>query len=258
MPDTLYAMTESAETLQARYYEQSVAAYDSMHNDSEDHEHNLALQYIEMISNAFGLQTFLDVGAGTGRGIRFLQDRGKEVCGIEPVAAMIEKAEANGVPKGVLLQGSGYELPFEDGAFDAVFECGVLHHVADPARMVGEMIRVAKRAVFLSDSNRFGQGGRPARLLKTALYKCGLWRAARYVQTRGKMYIVSPEDGIQYSYSVFDSYQQLAVRTQQIWLLPLAGGQSKESSWLHPLLNSTHVLLCAFKETPGKKKATSH
>jgi len=53
-------MTESAETLQARYYEQSVSTYDFMHNDSEDHEHNLALQYIEMISNAFGLQTFLD------------------------------------------------------------------------------------------------------------------------------------------------------------------------------------------------------
>jgi ubiquinone/menaquinone biosynthesis C-methylase UbiE len=253
MPDTLDAMTESAETLQARYYQQSASAYDSMHNDSQDHEHNLALQYIDMIGNAFGLQTFLDVGAGTGRGIRFLRDRGKEVRGIEPVAAMIEKAEANGVPKGVLLQGSGYELPFEDGTVDAVFECGVLHHVADPARMVGEMIRVAKRAVFLSDSNRFGQGRHAARLLKIALYKCGLWRAARFVQTRGKMYIVSEEDGIQYSYSVFDSYKQLASRTEQIWLLPTAGVQSKQSSWLHPLLNSTHVLLCAFKETPGKK-----
>ena len=257
MPDTLYAMTESAEILQARYYEQSVADYDSMHNDSEDHEHNLALQYIEMISNAFGLQTFLDVGAGTGRGISFFLDRGKEVRGIEPVPAMIEKAEANGVPKGMLLQGSGYKLPFEDASFDAVFECGVLHHVDDPARMVGEMIRVAKRAIFLSDSNRFGQGSHAARLLKTALYKCGLWRAARYVQTRGKMYIVSKEDGIQYSYSVFDSYQQLAARTQQIWLLPTGGVQSSHSSWLHPLLNSTHVLLCAFKETPGKKNTNS-
>jgi len=251
------SMTESAETLQAKYYEQTASAYDSMHNAGEDHEHNLALQYIEMISNAFGLQTFLDVGAGTGRGISFFLDRGKEVRGIEPVPAMIEKAEAKGVPKGMLLQGSGYKLPFEDASFDAVFECGVLHHVDDPARMVGEMIRVAKRAIFLSDSNRFGQGSHAARLLKTALYKCGLWRAARYVQTRGKMYIVSKEDGIQYSYSVFDSYQQLAARTQQIWLLPTGGVQSSHSSWLHPLLNSTHVLLCAFKETPGKKNTNS-
>ena len=61
-----------------------------------DDEHNLALRYIEMISNAFGLRTFLDVGAGTGRGMRFLLDRGKEVRGVEPVAAMIEKAESNG------------------------------------------------------------------------------------------------------------------------------------------------------------------
>src|SRR5580704_15117996 len=216
-------MTESAETLQARYYEQSASAYDGMHNARDDHEHNLALQYIEMISNAFGLRTFLDVGAGTGRGICFLRDRGKEVRGIEPVAAMIEKAELNGVPKGLLLRGSGYELPFEDEAFDAVFECGVLHHVAEPGRMVAEMIRVAKRAIFLSDSNRFGQGGHAARLLKIGLWKCGLRRAARFVQTKGKMYTLSEGDGLAYSYSVFDSYDQLAALTRQIWLLPTAG-----------------------------------
>jgi ubiquinone/menaquinone biosynthesis C-methylase UbiE len=245
-------MNESAEKLQARYYEQSASAYDSIHNASEDHEHNLALRYIEMISNAFGFQTFLDVGAGTGRGMRFLLDRGKQVRGVEPVAAMIEKAESNGVPKGLLLRCSGYELPFNDGEFDAVLECGVLHHVAEPARMVGEMIRVAKRAIFLSDANRFGQGSHAARLLKTALYKCSLWRAARFIQTRGKMYTVSEGDGVQYSYSVFDSYDQLAARTQKIWLLPTGGAQSSHSSWLHPLLTSTHVLLCAFRETPGK------
>jgi ubiquinone/menaquinone biosynthesis C-methylase UbiE len=251
-------MTESAEVLQAKYYEQTASAYDSMHNCGEDHEHNLALQYIEMISNTFGFGTFLDVGAGTGRGVRFFHDRGKQVRGIELVPAMIEKAEASGLAKGLILQGSAYKLPFENGSFDAVFECGVLHHVDDPARMVGEMIRVAKRAIFISDSNRFGQGSFPARLLKTALYKCGLWRAARFVQTRGKMYIVSEEDGIQYSYSVFDSYRQLASQTEQIWLLPTAGEQSRHSSWLHPLLNSTHVLLCAFKETPGKKKPATY
>jgi len=60
------------------------------------------------------------------------------------------------------------------------------------------------------------------------------------------------------TYRVFDSYQQLASRAQQIWLLPTAGVQSKHSSWLHPLLISIHVLLCALKETPGKKKANSH
>lgn len=243
-------MNKSAETLQARYYEQTASTYDSMHNAAEDHEHNLALQYIEMISNTFGLRTFLDVGAGTGRGICFLRDRGKEVRGIEPVAAMIERAELNGVPKGLLVQGSGYELPFEDRAFDAVFECGVLHHVAEPGRVVEEMIRVSKRAIFLSDSNRFGQGSQPARLLKLALYKCGLWQAARFLQTKGKMYTISEGDGLAYSYSVFDSYHQLAAKTKRIWLLPTAPEQPSGGSWIHPLLTSTHVLLCAFKDDP--------
>jgi ubiquinone/menaquinone biosynthesis C-methylase UbiE len=251
-------MNESAEILQARYYEEKATAYDGMHNASDDHEHNLALQYIDMIGNAFGMRTFLDVGAGTGRGMCFLRDRGKDVRGIEPVTAMIEKAELNGVPRGSLLQGSGYELPFEDGAFDAVFECGVLHHVAEPSRMVAEMARVAKRAIFLSDSNRFGQGRHAARLLKTALYKTGLWRAARFVQTRGKMYTLSEGDGLAYSYSVFDSYDQLAALTRQIWLLPTAGEPSNRGSWIHPLLTSTHVLLCAFKEMPGKINPPTH
>jgi len=251
-------MTESAETLQARYYEQSASAYDSVHNASDDHEHNLALQYILMISHAFGLRTFLDVGAGTGRGICFLLDRGMEARGIEPVAAMIERAELNGVPKGLLIQGSGYELPFADESFDAVFECGVLHHVAEPNRVVEEMTRVAKRAVFLSDSNRFGQGSYSARLLKVALYKCGLWRMARFLQTKGKMYTISEGDGLAYSYSVFDSYDLLAARTKRIWLLPTGGEQSSRRSWVHPLLTSTHVLLCAFKDEPGKPGPPMH
>jgi hypothetical protein len=129
--------------------------------------------------------------------------------------------------------------------------------VADPGRVVAEMIRVAKRAVFLSDSNRFGQGGHSARLLKLALYQCGLWPAARYLQTKGKMYTLSQGDGLAYSYSVFDSYRQLAAGTQQIWLLPTVE-QSNRRSWVHPLLTSTHVLLCAFKETPVKLRSSMH
>lgn len=248
-------MAESAEALQSRYYEQSASAYDGMHNANADHEHNLALQYIEMISNAIGLETFLDVGAGTGRAICFLRDRGKTASGIEPVAAMIKQAELNGVPEGALIQGSGYELPFEDESFDAVLECGVLHHVADPTRVVTEMTRVAKRAIFLSDSNRFGQGSNFARVLKLALYKCGLWRTTRFLQTRGKMYTISKEDGLAYSYSVFDSYNQLVESTRHIWCLPTVPNQSASKNWMHPLLTSSHVLLCAFKDSPGCHRA---
>jgi ubiquinone/menaquinone biosynthesis C-methylase UbiE len=238
----------SPERLQAQYYEGNSSLYDRLHNAREDHEHNLALRYIDMLSTTHGLHTFLDVGAGTGRGVRFLRDRGKQVRGIEPVPAMIEQAELNGIPKGMVIQGSGYDLPFEDQSFDAVFECGVLHHVANPNRVVDEMIRVARKAIFLSDSNRFGQGSYYARWIKLGLYKCRLWHTARFIQTKGKMYTVSDGDGLAYSYSVFDSYSQLAAKTQSTWLLPTASDTPPRLSWAHPLLTCSHVLLCAFKD----------
>lgn len=240
-------MAKAAEEWQAKYYERTVSAYDEMHNSDGEHEHNRALRYIDSLSNVFGLASFVDVGAGTGRGVSFFHRRGKQVAGVEPVAAMIEKAEADGLPRGLIRQGSGYELPFSKDSFDAVFECGVLHHVADPARVVSEMARVAKRAVFLSDSNRFGQGRYSARLLKLALYKSGLWSTARRIQTGGKMYTISEGDGLAYSYSVYDSYRQLAAMAEQIWLIPTCQDQQTTWSWAHPLLTSSHVLLCAFK-----------
>jgi hypothetical protein len=121
--------------------------------------------------------------------------------------------------------------------------------VAQPEKVIAEMMRVSRRAIFLSDSNRFGQGGMAARLLKLALYKTNLWNATQYVQTKGKMYKYSKDDGLYYSYSVYDSYPQLAAWADKIWFVPLRGRGAKQGgNWLHPLLTTSHVLLCAVKD----------
>jgi ubiquinone/menaquinone biosynthesis C-methylase UbiE len=218
-----------------------------MHTGYADDEHYSALRFIDSLSGMLGLNRFLDVGAGTGRGISFLLERGRECYGVEPVAALIQQGEARGIPKGRILQGSGYSLPFHDNSFDAVFECGMLHHVAEPARVVAEMTRVARKAVFLSDSNRFGQGSALARTAKILLYKTGLWRASRFIQTGGKMYTITEGDGLAYSYSVFDSYYQLSEWATRIWAIPTVETKTARS-WLHPLATTPHVLLCAVRE----------
>jgi ubiquinone/menaquinone biosynthesis C-methylase UbiE len=151
-------MNTSPEKLQQAYYERMASNYDDMHTSCEIDEHYAALEFIDLLCDRFHLESLLDVGAGTGRGVRFLLNRRRNTHGIEPVKALIEEAEIQGVPKGRIVEGTGYCLPFESDSFDAVFECGILHHVAEPSRVVSEMMRVAKRAVFLSDSNRFGQG----------------------------------------------------------------------------------------------------
>src|SRR5665213_3019698 len=98
-------MENSAEKLQAEYYERTAAYYDEMHNSGGDHEHNLALAYIAMMSKDLGLTSFLDVGAGTGRGVKFLWNRGFEAHGVEPVPALIRQAESTGVPEGLIVEG---------------------------------------------------------------------------------------------------------------------------------------------------------
>lgn len=241
-------MPLTPEQLQAAYYEKTASIYDELHTSNKCGEHYAALEFIDALSETLELHSFLDVGAGTGRGVRYLLSKGKDnVCGVEPVRKLIEQGEQQGVPKGLIIEGAGASLPFEDNSFDAVFECGVLHHVARPEKVVAEMLRVARKAVFLSDSNRFGQGRFYAvRLLKLALYKAHLWNAARYLQTRGKMFSVSEGDGVFYSYSVFDSYRQLTVWADKIWTLPISD-DGPARSWLHPLTTSSHVLLCALK-----------
>jgi ubiquinone/menaquinone biosynthesis C-methylase UbiE len=241
-------MNISADKLQDLYYTDTASVYDAMHTDGETDEHYYALGFVEMLCDTLGLNTLLDVGSGTGRSVGVLLANGRDARGVEPVMALIEEAAKNGIPRGRIVQGSGYSLPFEDNSFDAVVECGVLHHVAEPSRVVGEMTRVARQAVFLSDNNRFGQGSFTARILKLALHKARLWNAAMLLQTRGKMYKVSDGDGVYYSYSVFESYNQLHQWADKIWLIPTAAEKS-EKSWLHPLITSSHVLLCALKDS---------
>jgi ubiquinone/menaquinone biosynthesis C-methylase UbiE len=242
-------MSAPAEQLQAAYYTKTASAYDSVHAEENDY----ALGIINMLCDRLGLNTLLDVGSGTGRAVGFLRDRGKDARGVEPVPALIDEAERKGIPKGLIVQGTGYSLPFPDNSFDAVLECAVLHHVAEPSRVVEEMMRVARHAVFLSDSNRFGQGSSVARMLKLALDRLHLWNAAMFLQTKGKMFKVSEGDGVFYSYSVFDSYHRLHQWADTVWLIPSCL-EKPAKSWLHPLLTSSGVLLCALKESTAPAK----
>lgn len=112
------------------------------------------------------VKSLLDVGSATGRGLAEFASGlpGALVCGVEPVAALLTKAVEAGVLQSVpLVRGSGELLPFADRSFDAVCEFSILHHVPNPAKVVSEMLRVARKMVVITDSNRFGQGSVAAR-----------------------------------------------------------------------------------------------
>lgn len=131
-------------------------------------------------------------------------------------------------------------------------EFSILHHVQHPAAVVGEMLRVARKAVVIVDCNRFGQGSWPARLFKLLLYKIGLWHAFNFVRTRGKRYQISEGDGLFYSYSVYDSYDLVARWADRMLLLAI--GPTHSRSWFHPLLTAEALILIAIRDPEGRRR----
>ncbi len=243
---------DKAVEIQRRYYTDTAACYDEMHR-REAGDNPQTFRLLCALFQMLDAKTALDVGAGTGRNMRSLLNAvpSLSVCGIEPVTALIEQAvKRNGISHGTILQGTGEALPFRDSSFDLVYSLAILHHVPEPNVVVREMLRVARKAVIVIDGNRFGQGTWPMRLLKLGLYKAGLWNAVNYLKTGGKGYLLTEGDGLAYSYSVYDSFDLLANWAEQLIIIPAEA--CKASSWLHPLLTTGGVLVCAVKnETSG-------
>jgi ubiquinone/menaquinone biosynthesis C-methylase UbiE len=99
------------------------------------------------------LRTALDVGCGPGAYCALLASRGFEVMGIDYAPAVIEiaKRKNSGITFAVA---SGYDLPYPDRSFDLVISIGALQCLEDYHRFVGELCRVAGKAVILSTLRR--------------------------------------------------------------------------------------------------------
>ena len=227
---------------QRDYYAQTSLHYDSIHLRSGD-EHFVGLEYVAALLHVVRAKTVLDVGSGTGRAIRFLRKRRPDldVEGIEPVEELRQEALRHGV---LLHDGTGEELPFEDDSFNIVIASGVMHHLPDPAAVIGEMTRVARLGVMISDTNRFAQRSKAAGLLKMAIYHLGLWQTLESFRTRGRGYLSSEGDGIFYSYSIFDSIPKLRAWADTVFVIPT---MPRRKAAL-PQLGIPHGLIVAFRE----------
>ncbi len=239
---------DHAVDLQRKYYTDTATRYEEMHGQEAAGD-AFQTDFVVATLRMLATRSLLDVGTASGRTLRILKTAIPElfICGIEPVAALLDEAVSSGNAKsGVVLRGKGDALPFADDSFDVVCEFAILHHVAEPRVVIGEMLRVARKAVIISDSNRFGQGPMWMRFVKLALYKLGLWGAFNYLRTSGNGYQITEGDGLAYSYSVYDNFDQIAAWADRIIIMP--ADKTPGTSWLHPLLTSAGVILCAIRD----------
>lgn len=210
-------LDHQAEQRQRDYYAAHAGEYEEKHL-SEDDEHMRALSLFRGLALARDHGSILDVGAGTGRGVRFLQHvfPTSRVIGVEPSQELREIGHAAGIDPDHLIDGDATRLPFATDEFDWVVETGVLHHIKDYRAAVAEMCRVARVGVLISDSNNMGQGSKLARLFKQTIKALGLWSAFIWLQTGGKMYKFSEGDGVYFSFCAFDTVPLLREKFRRI------------------------------------------
>jgi SAM-dependent methyltransferase len=95
---------------------------------------------------AKGAQTALDVATGGGHVARRLREAGLEVTTLDPAAGMQPDVVA-----------PAEQLPFADGSFDLVVSRLGAHHFAEVRAAMGEMARVAAKAVIIVDNTYGGE-----------------------------------------------------------------------------------------------------
>lgn len=88
----------------------------------------------------------LDLGCGPGIVAASLAPHAGNVVALDLTPEMLKKVrqrcEAAGLQNVRLALGAAEDLPFEDASFDAVVTRLTLHHLPDPRRALGEMVRV--------------------------------------------------------------------------------------------------------------------
>lgn len=92
----------------------------------------------------------LDIGCGTGDDARLLSERvapGGHVIGVDQSRTMVEEAGRRAAGQTLSIEfrvGDAHHLDFADESFDGCRTERTLQHVTDPARALGEMVRVAR------------------------------------------------------------------------------------------------------------------
>jgi SAM-dependent methyltransferase len=95
-------------------------------------------------------RTVLDLGCGLGGYSKVLAERGFEVRSFDVVPEYVERARELGVPAELY---DGERLPLPDDSVDTAILLEVIEHTEQPARLLAEARRVARKGVLVTTPN---------------------------------------------------------------------------------------------------------
>jgi SAM-dependent methyltransferase len=89
-------------------------------------------------------QDVLEIGCGTGCDLLQFAKHGARAVGIDITSEHLRLARSRVGGMAEILYGDARSLPFRGRSFDYVFSHGVLHHIEEPRKVVGEIFRVLR------------------------------------------------------------------------------------------------------------------
>lgn len=113
-------------------------------------QHSVEAPLFEQLGGRVEGSLCLEIGCGQGVGVEIIFERfgAREIHAFDLDPRMIARAQQRlarfPADRLRLAVGSATEIDAEDGAYDAVFDFGILHHVPDWQRAVGEVARVLR------------------------------------------------------------------------------------------------------------------
>ena len=103
-------------------------------------------------------ETAIDVGFGLGYGLNILAIKASAVSDVDIDPKVLQYCRNTVIGRNPRIAHldlyDGYSLPFPDKHFDLITCVDVLEHVEDYHRFLDELLRVARKSVFISTPNR--------------------------------------------------------------------------------------------------------
>lgn len=125
--------------------------------DYDDEYVNRALRFRLLEENLEGVETILDVGAGTGAFSIPLARKGYKVThfDISPEMIKLAREKAGDIPNISFIEGDASSLPFDDDSFDLVicFDGAISFSGRNADKVLSEIIRTGRK-ILISASNK--------------------------------------------------------------------------------------------------------
>ena len=211
MQENLYGAVDEDERVHgqhvsqmAAFYSRTSRQYNTWHWDQRNRScHDFAVAEMLKTMKEVGGRSLLDVACGTGRATRAALDGGYDAVGLDIAPALLEIANQQlGVPKDRLIHADATKLPFPEDRFDCSCILGALHHTAQPHKIIGEMIRVTRKAIIVSDEANHFTGGLKQILIGLRLFKPAYWLVFRRPPRAHRRQQSSDTDGPTFDFSI--------------------------------------------------------